>query len=80
MDDNRLNARDIAESAIKVDNDINGNPRYYIACYLFTDSRGRMVRPRGAVKYRGKRYGAGWIFSSYALESDIQHALDGIEA
>jgi hypothetical protein len=74
----KLTAREIAESAIRLDNDVNGNPRYYVPVYLFTDASGAFVRPHGAVKYRGKRYGAGWVFQSYALENDVQNALSRI--
>ena len=70
-----ITAKEIAESAIRLDNDANGNPRYYIPVYLFWSAIGKDVRPKGAVKYRGKRYGAGWVFQSYALEYDICHAI-----
>jgi len=69
------NAREIAQSAIRLDNDINGNPRYYIPVFMFWDTLGKGVRPMGAVKYRGKRYGPGWVFTSYALENDIRDCL-----
>jgi hypothetical protein len=52
----------------RLDNDINGNPRYYLPIYLATESA---VRKLGAVKYRGKKYGAGWVFQSYALQGDV---------
>jgi hypothetical protein len=29
------------------------------------------ARKLGAVKYRGKQYGAGWVFQSYALQGDV---------
>jgi hypothetical protein len=73
-------AREIADSALRLDNDVNGNPRYYIPVYMFTDSSGRMTRPAGAVKYRGKRYGAGWVFQSYSLENDIRYSLERMES
>ena len=69
-------AKEIAESAIRLDNDVNGNPRYYIPVFMFWDALGKGVRPVGAVKYRGKRYGAGWVFQSYALENDIRESLN----
>jgi hypothetical protein len=51
-----------------IDNDVNGNPRYYLPVYLAADDA---VRKIGGVKYRGKKYGAGWIFQSYALQGKI---------
>jgi len=52
----------------RLDNDTNGNPRYYLPIYLATESAARKL---GAVKYRGKKYGAGWVFQSYALQGDV---------
>lgn len=72
---NSLTARELAEAAERMDNDINGNPRYYIPVYLFTDADGVRYRPAGAVKYRGKRYGAGWVFQSYNLYDDLARAI-----
>lgn len=71
-----MNAKEIAESAIRLDNDVNGNPRYYIPVFMFWDALGKGVRPLGAVMYRGKKYGAGWVFQSYNLQRDIERALD----
>ena len=52
----------------RIDSDVNGNPRYYLPVFLATESA---VRKLGGVKYRGKKYGAGWVFQSYALQGDI---------
>lgn len=67
--------RQLAEYALRLDNDVNGNPRYYLPCYCFVRD-GVMYRPKGASKYRGKRYGRGWVFQSYNLEYDLKHALE----
>jgi hypothetical protein len=66
--------KQLAASAIRLDNDVNGNPRYYLSvvCFVRND---QMYRPRHCVKYRGKRYGAGWVFQSYNLESDLKEAV-----
>ena len=68
-------ARDIAECATRLNNDINGNPRFYLSCIQFSDDGG-MYRPAFADKYRGKKYGAGWVFTSYYLANDVQCALN----
>lgn len=68
-------ARDLASSAIRLDNDVNGNPRYYIPVFMFWDVLGKGVRPYGAMQYRGKKYGPGWVFQSYALENDLRDAI-----
>ena len=52
----------------RIDNDTNGNPRYYLPVYMAEEKN---VRKIGGVKYRGKRYGAGWVFQSYALQGDV---------
>jgi hypothetical protein len=57
-----------AENFLRIDSDANGNPRYYLPAFLATESA---VRKLGGVKYRGKRYGAGWVFQSYALQGEI---------
>jgi hypothetical protein len=57
-----------AENFRRLDNDANGNPRYYLPVYLATESAARKI---GGVKYRGKKYGAGWVFQSYALQGEI---------
>jgi hypothetical protein len=68
-------ARNITETATRLNNDVNGNPRYYVPVYMFSDSEGLFYRPKYCKKYRGKAYGAGWIFQSYSLEYDISQAL-----
>jgi len=57
-----------AEDFRRIESDVNGNPRYYLPVYLATESA---VRKIGGVKYRGKKYGAGWVFQSYALQGEI---------
>jgi hypothetical protein len=57
-----------AENFQRIDSDANGNPRYYLPVFLATESA---VRKIGGVKYRGKKYGSGWVFQSYALQGEI---------
>lgn len=51
----------------RIDSDINGNPRYYLPIYLAEPANAREL---GGKRYRGKQYGAGWVFSSYNLQAD----------
>ena len=51
----------------RLPNDVNGNPRYYLPAFLTTEPAARSC---GAVKYRGKQYGPGWVFQTYSLRSD----------
>jgi len=56
------------ENFTRLTYDINGNPRYYLPVYLAKESA---VRKIGGVKYRGKKYGPGWVFQSYSLQGEI---------
>ena len=70
-----MTAKEIADAAIRLDNDVNGNPRYYVPVYMFSRDDGTFYRPKYCRKYTGKRYGAGWVFQSYALENDIRESM-----
>jgi hypothetical protein len=52
----------------RINSDVNGNPRYYVPGYLVDEPTARRL---GAVKYRGKQYGDGWVFQSYNIHSDV---------
>ena len=52
----------------RINSDVNGNPRYYLPAFLAGENA---VRKIGGVKYRGKRYGSGWVFQSYALQGEV---------
>ena len=69
------NAKEILRYAIRLYNDVNGNPRYYIPTFCFFDKSGKMYRPKYCQKYRGKQFGAGWVFQSYNLEEDLRRAI-----
>ena len=70
---------DIKESAIRLDSDINGNPRYYFPRYVWPKMDDKTRKSTGFFAlYRGKRYGAGYVMTSYNLLSDIEYALYAI--
>jgi len=70
---------DIKESAIRLDSDINGNPRYYFPRYVWPKMDDKTRKSTGFFTlYRGKRYGAGYAMTSYNLLSDIEYALYAI--
>ena len=78
MTDFNYTPREIVDMSIRLDNDVNGNPRYYVPSFAFVREFGvqsSMYRPAYATKYRGKRFGAGWVFQSYNLLEDIRSAL-----
>jgi len=60
-------ARDLYDSFIRLESDSYGNPRYYIPDFLLTSEQ---VKRGQLVKYRGKKYGPGYVAEScYSLES-----------
>ena len=62
----------LVKSAKKLDNDVNGNPRYYWSCISFVDENGDMYRPKYVQMYRGKKFGRGWVAQSYNVKEDAQ--------
>ena len=54
------------EAFLRLDNCINGNPRYYLAQFLTCELK---ARDAGGVMYRGKRFGYGWVFTTYDLQN-----------
>lgn len=60
---------------IRLPHDIYGNPRYYLSSNAFTDNKGTdpdiLAKRLGAVKYRGSKYGKGYVFTTYNLNEDL---------
>jgi len=56
------------ESFLRLPNDLNGNPRYYLSSQ---DTTEKLAREAGGTMYRGNRYGAGWVFSTYNLRGTV---------
>lgn len=74
------NANELAQSAIRLDNDINGNPRYYLPIYMLPRMADKARLKAGLNRYRGKRFGAGYVIQSYSLEYDLSFVLQTITA
>ena len=74
------NASELAQSAIRIDNDINGNPRYYLPIYMLPRMTDKARLKAGLNRYRGKRFGVGYVISSYSLEYDLSFVLQTIAA
>jgi hypothetical protein len=74
-----MTTQDIKQAAIRIDNDINGNPRYYFPKYMFPAMDDKTRLRAGLNLYRGKKYGAGYVMQSYYLDGDIEYALYAIE-
>lgn len=60
----------------RLDNDVNGNPRYYIPGFLVPDKVKVNRLKYGLTLYRGKQYGHGYVMQSYALANDIRDILN----
>lgn len=55
----------------RLDNDVNGNPRYYLPAYAIAKhAHDYIVDVLGLSKYRGKTYGAGYVLQSYNIQAD----------
>ena len=74
------NASELVQSAIRLDNDINGNPRYYLPIYMLPRMADKARLKAGLSRYRGKRFGAGYVIQSYSLEYDLSFVLQTIAA
>lgn len=72
----KARAKEVADSAIRLDSDVYGNPVYYVPVFMFEGKDGKWFRPFNANKYRGKRYGAGWRFQSYNIHRCIEIAFE----
>ena len=64
-----------AESFTRVNNDINGNPRYVIHFMNIADNYETAVKLAnkiGGRKFHNKQYGGGIVFQSYSLTDTIK--------
>lgn len=66
--------RDIAQQVARftrINNDVNGNPRYYLPLYNIPETHREYIADvLGLTRYRGQKYGAGYVIQSYNIESD----------
>ena len=69
--------QDILDASIALPRDVNGNPRCYVPVFMFNDKEGNFYRPKYVTKYRGKKFGPGWVFSSYNLREELKYSLEG---
>lgn len=63
----------------RVDNDINGNPRYVIHFLSIADTYEdgvKLIRKIGGRKYKAKWFGGGLIFSSYNILEDLKQIVE----
>lgn len=70
----------------RVNNDINGNPRYVTHFHAFLNDNEfgtgsyelakKRANSLGFKVYRGKDFGGGFVCQSYNLENDVERILD----
>lgn len=56
---------------LRIDNDINGNPRYVCHYLNIADNYSEAIKKANSIggrKYHTKRYGGGVVFQSYNIE------------
>ena len=66
--------KEIANDAIRLDNCINGNPRYYMGASSFRDMYGKFYRPAYVKAYRMSTF-VPW--DSFTWEWDINEPHEG---
>lgn len=66
-------------SVYRVDNDVNGNPRYVIKHGAFGETYSeakKVANSLGFKVYRARWFGGGFVGSSYNLENTIEQIID----
>ena len=72
----KVNNKDV--EYFRVNNDVNGNPRYVIHFLEIDDDYNTALnisRKIGGKIYRAKWFGGGIVVQSYNLEADLQHII-----
>ena len=71
-----INGRDI--EVTRIDNCVNGNPRYVIHFTDIADTYQKAIniaRQIGGKKYRASWFGGGIVFSSYNVKEDLKRII-----
>jgi len=73
-----MNTKTSTINFTRIDNDINGNPRY--VCHFLNiagdyDTAVKLANKIGGKKYHTKRYGGGIVFQSYNIASTEKSIL-----
>lgn len=66
--------KEFESSWVRIDSDMNGNPRYYIPQFLIEDQS--KARDCGLHMYRGKKFGAGYVIQSYNIKSTSERVFN----
>ena len=71
-----INGKDI--EVTRIDNCVNGNPRYVVHFIDIADNyidAVNIARQIGGKKYRAKWFGGGIVFSSYNVKEDLKRII-----
>ena len=72
----KVNNKDV--EYFRINNDINGNPRYVIHFLEIDNDYNTALnisRKIGGKKYRAKWFGGGIVVQSYSLQTDLEHII-----
>jgi hypothetical protein len=72
----KVNGEEI--SYYRIDNDVNGNPRYVVHFYALGVELADYGKIQGLKKYRAKWFGGGYVIQSYNLESDLEYLINKV--
>lgn len=64
---------------LRIDNDINGNPRYVCHYLNIADNYSEAIKKANSIggrKYHTKRYGGGVVFQSYNIEDTAKRITE----
>ena len=74
----RSTAEQLGHDFFRVNNDVNGNPRYVIHFLAFDsdyDTAKRLANSIGFSVYRGRDFGGGFVSQSYNLENTAERII-----
>lgn len=69
---------DLTDCATRMNNDVYGNPRYYMPAYMFPAMPDKIRSRAGLQLYRGKQYGRGYVLQAYSLPHELRHVANTI--
>lgn len=79
FEENFINVNGEEISYHRIDNDMNGNPRYVVHFLSLNIKPSDYGKIQGLTKYRAKWYGGGYVIQSYNLEDDLEYCLNLVE-
>lgn len=75
----QVNGQDV--TIYRINNSIYGNPRFlvhFLTIGLKTYESNSIVKKHGFRKYTGKKFGGGYVFSSYNIENTLKELINDL--